>query len=144
MNTNVLSLQQQYDTSAKAVINSPFEFIFNAKTFTDLDDDPAQITYTIKFKDEASATWLRFVPEDRKFMGIPESFNEVEITVTASDGFSEASDKFKLTVNASVNYYAELISTIVGPLVSVLAFIKYRVVIYNYLCKKKYKYLRVN
>ena len=60
----------------------------------------------------------------------------------ATDGFSEVSDKFTISVKGSFAFYAEFISSILGPIVSVLALYKYRILLYNLLCQKKYQYSR--
>ena len=80
-------------------------FAYTAPEATDSDDDP--ITYSAELANgSALPTWLTFTATARAFAGTPGAGDapaELEIKVTASDGTSETSVYFTLTVEEAGN-----------------------------------------
>ena len=83
-------------------VETPFEFAFDANTFTDADGD--DLSYTVALEDGSSMpSWMLFKSDDRKFEGTAptDAAGEVfSMRVIADDGNGGmASDIFTITVN---------------------------------------------
>ena len=87
----------------KATVDTAFEYIFPAGTFSDADSD--SLTYTAQqtdgTTDSALPTWLTFTASERKLAGTPQSGDTgtLSVKVTASDGTASVSDIFDIVVN---------------------------------------------
>jgi uncharacterized delta-60 repeat protein len=79
--------------------DQPFSFVVPAGTFSDADGDTLTYTATLSNGDPLPG-WLTFASLTRSFAGTaPLDFNgSLDVTVTASDGPSSASDTFTLDV----------------------------------------------
>ena len=89
-----------------ATVDTAFEYIFPAGTFSDADSD--SLTYTaqrtVGTTDSALPTWLTFTASERKLAGTPQSgdIGTLMVKVTASDGMGgSVSDTFNIVVSAA-------------------------------------------
>ena len=86
-----------------ATVDTAFEYIFPAGTFSDGDSD--NLTYTAtRSDDSALPTWLTFTASERKFAGTPQSGDTgtLSVKVTASDGMGgSVSDTFDIVVSTA-------------------------------------------
>ena len=86
-----------------ATVDTAFEYIFPAGTFSDGDSD--NLTYTAtRLDDSALPTWLTFTASERKLAGTPQAGDTgtLMVKVTASDGMGgSVSDTFNIVVSAA-------------------------------------------
>ncbi len=85
-----------------ATVDTAFEYIFPADTFSDADSD--SLTYTATKSDDSalSSTWLTFTASERKLAGTPQAGDTgtLMVKVTASDGMGgSVSDTFNIVVS---------------------------------------------
>lgn len=130
-----------------ATVGQAFRYVVSDDTFVDDNGDP--LTYSASGQgNEPLPDWLHFNSTTRTLSGKPgrgdtNAFTDkiCPIKITASDGSSQASIAFSLTVQGTSN--AELALSIVGPITSAatLAFAWYskRGLVLNYFNKEKYQ-----
>ena len=109
---SVTTLANQVPTVANeipdqaATVDTAFEYIFPANSFSDADSD--SLTYEAKQTDGTTDTalpsWLAFTATERKLAGTPKTANigTLMVKVTASDGNGgSVSDTFNIVVSAA-------------------------------------------
>ena len=88
-----------------ATVDTAFEYIFPAGTFSDGDSD--SLTYTATRSDNSALpTWLAFTARERKLAGTPQSSDTgtLMVKVTASDGMGgSVSDIFDIDVSTAAD-----------------------------------------
>ena len=88
-----------------ATVDTAFEYIFPAGTFSDGDSD--SLTYTATRSDNSALpTWLAFTASERKLAGTPQSSDTgtLMVKVTASDGMGgSVSDIFDIDVSTAAD-----------------------------------------
>ncbi|CBN58003.1 MULTISPECIES: DUF4347 domain-containing protein [Kamptonema] len=89
-------------TDKSAVIDTAFNFIVPAGTFTDAESDPLTYTATLE-NGTALPTWLTFNAATLAFSGTPAVANvgNLKVKLTANDGKASTSDVFQLVVSGS-------------------------------------------
>ena len=96
-----------------ATVDTAFEYIFPAGTFSDGDSD--SLTYTATRSDNSALpTWLAFTASERKLAGTPQSSDTgtLMVKVTASDGMGgSVSDIFDIDVSTA----ADATFSVTGP-----------------------------
>ncbi|WP_449419453.1 DUF4347 domain-containing protein [Phormidium nigroviride] len=87
-------------TDKSAVIDTAFNFIVPAGTFTDAESDPLTYTATLE-NGTALPTWLTFNAATLAFSGTPAVANvgNLKVKLTANDGKASTSDVFQLVVS---------------------------------------------
>lgn len=87
-------------TDKSAIIDTAFNFIVPAGTFTDAESDPLTYTATLE-NGTALPTWLTFNAATLAFSGTPALANvgNLKVKLTANDGKASTSDVFQLVVN---------------------------------------------
>ncbi|KAL4454313.1 hypothetical protein ABPG74_012270 [Tetrahymena malaccensis] len=150
-----LQLQNQfskfYDQNDVSV-EAKFQFTFDQNTFQ--DEDRQQLTFKAYIVTDpshepieiaqGSSQWIEFNPQSLTFSGMKtiSSFLTVErIKITASDGFTEASDQFTIYFNQlPFMFTMQLLFQVLGPLIGIFSIWRYRSSIYLIFMESSYMY----
>ncbi|KAL4485450.1 hypothetical protein ABPG72_008318 [Tetrahymena utriculariae] len=141
------NLQTQF--SDNILIQTPFEFIIDPKTFI-VPDLKTTITYKIlqqkgdQYVPLENSLWLQYNSDTFKFYGTPPQSafkTSIIIQVTGSDGYTKVSQNFTIHVNQlPLMLVIQWIMAILGPLTGIFGLYKFRGDLYNILDNKRNKY----
>ena len=135
-----MSLQKQMDAEPQVQMES--QYFISKGCFIDPNPKPS-LTYAATLDGQILPSWIQF-DQSTLLLRItpnPENFQkQYTITITASNRHFSVSGYITFTVQTSWKYTLQLISQILGPLITILGLIRYRAALYNFFYRKRYTY----
>ena len=134
-----LKIQSQLRSNPQVEMES--QYFISKNCF--IDPNNGTLTYLATLNNQLLPQWIQFDEQNLLLRMTPtaETFQKTyTIQITAKNKHYDVSASLDFLVETSWKYTLTLVVQIIGPLVTLIGFIKYRTIIYNFFFKKYYKY----